>query len=311
MDRPQNSLWGKVGVKRVFSNRTYTKQARSSALTQRILKRFARCPQAWISLAVLIALVLTAILAPYVAPYNPLKIVGGPLLTPQARHLLGTDAVGRDLLSRVIYGGRVSFAVGFLAATISMAVAVPLALIVGTRGGFLQAVIMRTSDGLLAFPTIIIALAVVSVVKPTILSISGAISIAFCPRLLRLIRSEVIAVAKNDYVEAARAIGASQKRILFRCILPNVVSPILVGFSIYFATAILMEAGLSFLGFGVAPPTPTWGFMISEGLSYLRRAPWHSISPGFAIFVAALALNQLGDALRDILDPRMRVARDS
>lgn len=291
--------------------RSPVKSRRPSTLLGRNLKRFARHPQAVISLAVLVALAATVTLASQVAPYNPIKIVGGPLLAPQAKHLLGTDAVGRDLLSRVIHGGRVSFAVGFLAATISMMVAVPLALIVGTRGGFLETLIMRTTDGLLAFPTIIIALAVVSVVKPTILSISGAISIAFTPRLLRLIRSEVISVAKKDYVEAARAIGASQTRILFRCILPNIVSPILVGFSVFFATAILMEAGLSFLGFGVPPPTPTWGFMISEGLAYLRRAPLYSISPGFAIFLAALALNQYGDALRDILDPRMRIGSDS
>ena len=269
--------------------------------------RLLKYPPAWLSLLVLLALILVAGLAPHIAPYSPYKLVAKPILAPQASHLLGTDAVGRDILSRIIYGARVSLSIGFFSALISLAAAIPLALIVGTIGGIVETLIMRFTDGLLAFPTIIIALAVVSVVRPTILTISMAISIAFFPRLLRLIRSEVLIVAKSDFVEAARAIGSPYLRILFHTILPNITSPILVGFAVYFATAILMEAGLSFLGFGVAPPTPTWGFMISQGLVYLRAAPWFSVAPGFAIFIAALALNRFGDALRDVLDPRILI----
>lgn len=267
------------------------------------LKLF-KYPSLVINIIILMVILLVIFFAPIISPYEPLNIVSKPLESLNNDFLLGTDEVGRDIFTRLLYGGRPSLSIGFLSSLIAMIIGVPFGLLAGTSKGVIETIIMRTMDGLLGFPSIILALAVLSIFPSNIFSVSVAISIPFIPRLVRIVRSEVLSIWEKEYVEAAIALGVSRFYLLFKVVLLNCISPILISFSLYFSLGILLESQLGFLGFGIQPPYPSWGYMINRGMLYLRQNPWYSISPGFAVFISALSLNRLGDILRDILDPK-------
>lgn len=246
-----------------------------------------------------------AVLAPAVAPFDPLKVDANAALTaPDAVHRLGTDDIGRDLWSRILFGARTSLAIGLAAVLVSTALGVATALVAGYWGGAADMLLMRLMDGFLAFPGLILALALV-----TFLGVSGptiVLSIAFVamPGLARITRSQVLVERRRDFVDAAILLGASDARVVLRHILPSVASLIVVQASLNVAFAILTEASLSYLGVGMPPPTPTWGGMLRAGYSYLQQAPWVAVTPGLAIFATVLAFNLLGDGLRHVLNPR-------
>lgn len=252
-------------------------------------------------------MIVSAIFAPLIAPYDPveqdiLSLLQGPSLN----HLLGTDELGRDTLSRVIYGSRVSLMVGVIAVSISLIIGSALGLIAGYGRGLIDTVIMQIMDALLAFPTLALALAITAMLGPSLNNTMIAIGITGIPAFARLVRGQVLSLRDLDYVQAAQASGGSNYRIVMQHILPNTMAPIIVQASITIPAAILAEAGLSFLGLGIQPPTPSWGAMLNTARGYIQMSPWLSIVPGVAIFITVLAFNFLGDALRDILDPRLR-----
>lgn len=259
------------------------------------------------SLVIIAAVVLAAALAPWVSPYSPSQIrVDRLLQAPSRAHLLGTDDLGRDVLSRTIYGARIAISVGTIAVTIGLGGGLLLGLIAGYYGGWWDMAIMRVMDAILAFPGILLALALVSAFGQGFRILVLALGLMAVPTYARLSRGEVLSVRQREFVESARASGASDFRLLSRHVLPNITSPLIVQSTLNLATAILSEAGLSFLGFGVPPPTPSWGGMVSTALRYIERASWMVFAPGVAIFIVVLAFNFLGDALRDTLDPKLR-----
>jgi peptide/nickel transport system permease protein len=273
------------------------------------LRALSRDPTAIFGGVVFLIIAFAAVGATQVAPYDPLQVhVRDRLQLPSTAYLLGTDELGRDLLSRIIYGARVSLAVGIVAVLIAALGGVSLGLLGGFFGGGVDAVIMRCMDAVLAFPAVILALAIISALGPSPVNAMIAIGIVTIPSFARITRGSLLSLKAQDFVEASRASGATDARLMFRVLLPNMLSPILVQCSIAFATAILTEAALSFLGLGVQPPTPSWGSMLDFGRKYLTQTPWYSVSAGAAIFVAVLSLNLLGDGLRDALDPRLRRA---
>ncbi len=261
--------------------------------------------------AVLFLVVLGAgTFAPALAPYEPLAVrVSERFQLPSPTHWLGTDELGRDLLSRVIFGARASLTVGVIAVGIAATVGTGWGLIAGYYGGLLNAVIMRGVDGLLAFPAIILAMALTATLGPSLTNAAVAIGIVFIPVFARLAQASALSLKEREFVEAARACGASDRYLLGRVLLPNHLSPLLVQTSVSFANAILTEAALSFLGLGIQPPTPSWGAMLDTGRKYLDQTPWYSVAAGGAILLAVLGLNLLGDGLRDALDPRLRGLR--
>lgn len=262
---------------------------------------------ALVGLALFAALVGMAIFARWIAPYDATAVhIRERLQLPSTTHLLGTDELGRDLLSRLIFGARVSLSVGIISVGIAALFGIPLGLAAAYYGGFTDSLIMRALDGLLAFPTIILALAIVTVLGPSLGNVMIAIGIVSIPRFARITRGSVLVQKEREFVDAARAAGATGGYLMFRVLLPNCLSPLLVETSISFAGAILTEAALSFLGLGVLPPTPSWGAMLDTGRRYLGQTPWYSFSAGAAIFVTVLSLNLLGDGLRDALDPRLQ-----
>jgi peptide/nickel transport system permease protein len=270
--------------------------------------RLIRARLAGLGLVIVILFAFSAILAPLLAPYSPTKqqITNG-LKPPSADHLLGTDQLGRDQLSRILYGGQASLQVGFIAVGIALFVGVALGLIAGYwNNSWLEAIIMRAMDALLAFPALVLALALVAALGPNLQDAIIAIGIVGIPAYARLTRGQVLSVRERDYIEAARTVGATDFRIILRHILPNVTAPLIVQSSLGIAFAILAEAGLSFLGLGVQPPTPSWGEMLNSGRGYLEIDPWLIIGPGTAIFLCVLGFNFLGDGIRDVLDPRLR-----
>jgi len=282
-----------------------SEQAGVSAYARRLVKT----PLARFALASVGALVLMAVLADVLAPYDPIKQnLNRSLEAPSADHLLGTDELGRDVLTRVIYGARVSLQVGVLAVGFALLLGTLLGLLAGyLPGSPLDHVVMRCMDALLAFPAVVLALAITALLGADVRNAMLAIGIVGVPIFARLVRGQVLAVRRLDFVEAAREIGASHRRIILRHILPNIVSAVIVLASLRIAQAILVEATLSFLGMGVQPPTPTWGIMLSNGRAILQMAPWVALAPGAALFLAVLGFNLLGDAIRDALDPRLRV----
>jgi peptide/nickel transport system permease protein len=221
--------------------------------------------------------------------------------------LLGSDQLGRDVASRVLHGARISLSVGLISVTIAVALGAPVGLVAGFYGGRLDGLIMRVLDVLLAFPGILLALAIVSVLTPGLTNVMIAVGLSAVPTYARLVRGSVLAARENLYVEAARALGSRDPSILARYILPNVVAPLVVTATLGLGTAILAAAALSFLGLGSQPPQPEWGRMLSEGRDYLREAWWISTFPGLGIMLTVLGMNLLGDGLRDVLDPRLRV----
>ena len=254
---------------------------------------------------VLCMLLLTALLAPVLAPYDPLaQDLYQRLQPPSTDHWFGTDDFGRDILSRIVYGSRISLRIGLIAISLALTGGTLFGLVAGYRGGMVDMLIMRSMDLMLAFPSILLAIAIVAVIGPGIENAILAVSIVLVPQFARLVRSSVLTVREATYVEAARALGATESRLLFYSILPNCTAPLIVQTTLGMGTAILDAAGLSFLGLGAQPPVPEWGAMLSGGRELLLRAPWVMTFPGLAIFAVVLGLNLFGDGLRDALDPK-------
>lgn len=270
-------------------------------------RRIQKSKGAIIGLVILALLVLTAILAPVLAPFDPVRVNAGGFLTPPSpAHPFGTDQYGRDVFSRVLFGARPSLTVGFISVGIAAIVGVFVGLWAGYYGGILDDLLMRFIDVLLAFPGILLAMAIVSVLGPSLANLMIAVGISAIPSYARLTRGSVLSTREEEYVLAARAVGARNYRILGRHILPNVFAPIIVSATLGIGTSILWAAALSFLGMGSQPPNPEWGRMLSEGRQYLREHWWISTFPGLAIMVTVLSVNLLGDGLRDALDPRLK-----
>ncbi len=249
---------------------------------------------------------LLAAAAPLIAPYNPLAQPAPRLLPPSPAHLLGTDEFGRDVLSRIIYGAQVSFQVGIVSVAIALLLGGTLGLTSGYYLGAVDALVMRLVDVMFAFPTVILIIAIAGVLGPSIGTAMLAIGIVYSPIFARVVRGPTLAVMRQQYVECARAAGAGRWRIMLRYVLPNIAVAVIVQATLSFSTAILSEATLSFLGLGAQPPYPSWGTMLSAGRQYMELAPWLVLYPGLAIALAVLGVNLLGDALRDVLDPRLR-----
>lgn len=260
------------------------------------------------AITILVAAIMCAIFAPMLAPYDPLILFpGASLQPPNLEHPLGTDLLGRDILSRVIFGARVSLTVGIAATSISLSVGTVLGLVAGYLGRYVDNIVMRFIDMMLAFPGILLALTIVSFLGATLFNVMLAVGVSFIPTFARLVRGCVLSAKENLYVDAAKCVGCKPQRIMFRHILPNVVAPVFVLASLAFGWAILSASSLSFLGLGAQPPTPEWGIMVSDGRGFLRDAPWMTAFPGLAIMLVVLAANILGDALRDAFDPRLRL----
>lgn len=260
-----------------------------------------------VALTMIILLVLVALAAPLIAPYDPLgQDILQRLKGPSAAHWLGTDQLGRDVLSRIIYGLRSSLSISASAVFVAFLGGSVLGLLAAYYRGWTERIIMRLMDVLFAFPVMLLAIGVIAVMGPGAVPTAAAIAIVYTPIFARLLRGPALVVAESDFVLSARSIGASDLRIILHHILPNLVSVILVQFSLLLSSAILVEASLSFLGLGTQPPTPSLGMMLSEGRNFLFLAPWAAIFSGVAILIVAFALNLFGDALRDDLDPRLR-----
>ncbi|MDQ6672724.1 MAG: ABC transporter permease [Chloroflexota bacterium] len=256
-------------------------------------------------LLLLALLVLLAILAPLVAPFDPLAQQGGQELRPPgSTFFLGTDEFGRDILSRVVYGSRTSLLVGVVAVAVGAGIGVPTGLVAGYEGGWLDAVIMRIWDAMLAFPGVLMGIAVITVLGPGAFNSAIALALVSMPQFSRLTRACVLAERRKEYVTAAYCLGAGTPRILLGQLLPNCMGPLLVQLSLSMGFAVLLEAGLSFLGLGSQPPEPSWGSMLNQSRAYLRQAPWYGVFPGIALAAMLVGLNYLSDALRDALDPR-------
>jgi peptide/nickel transport system permease protein len=264
-----------------------------------------RNPMGAFGLAVLLALILVAVAAPALAPYHPnYQHDGDELLAPGGAYALGTDELGRDILSRIIWGSRVSLLVGIVAVAIGAGVGIPTGLAAGFFGGWLDSLIMRIWDGLLAFPGILMGIAVVTVLGPGAINAAIALAIVNIPEFSRLTRACVLRERERDYVLAARCVGGRDGRLIGRHLLPNCLAPILVQLSLSMGFAVLLEAALSFLGLGTQAPDPSWGSMLNDSRAYLRQAPWYGVFPGVALAALLVGLNYLSDALRQALDPR-------
>jgi peptide/nickel transport system permease protein len=262
---------------------------------------------ALVGLAILATLAVLAVAAPWLSARDPIRTAPREALQPPgARFVLGSDQFGRDVASRVLHGARVSLLVGVISVSIAVGLGAPIGLVSGYYGGRLDALIMRVMDVMLAFPGILLALAIVSVLSPGLGNVMIAVGLSAVPGYARLVRATVLSAREHLYVEAARALGGRDGAILVRDILPNVVAPLIVTATLGLGGAILSAAALSFLGLGSQPPQPEWGRMLSEGRDYLREAWWISTFPGLGILVTVLAMNLVGDGLRDVLDPRLK-----
>lgn len=283
-------------------------QAASESAWRAAGRRLRRNWGAMAGLVILILLVLSAVFAPQLTSYNPIKQnLMEAFQSPNSQHWLGTDQFGRDILSRLLYGARISLRIGIVSVGIAGSIGITIGLLAGYYGGWIDIVLSRLIDLLLAFPGILLALVIVSVVGPSLFNVMVAVGISAAPSFARMVRGTVLATRENVYVEAAQAVGASDRIILLRHILPNVLAPVIVLSTLGIAGAILTGAALSFLGLGAQPPTPEWGAVLSDGRNHLLRAWWISTFPGLAIMVTVLSINLLGDGLRDALDPRMKL----
>jgi peptide/nickel transport system permease protein len=273
----------------------------------RLWRRFCRNKGAVFGLAVFLAIVFMALFADVIAPHDPLLQNYAHIMEgPSAEHWLGTDSFGRDLLSRIIYGARIALIVGILAVLLAMVVGVALGLLSGYYGGLADTIIMRIMDGLFAFPILILAIALMAVMGFGIRNVIIAVAVVSIAPFARVTRGDVLAVREEPYIEAARLAGISNRSIIFRHVLPNVLAPIIVQGALRVSAAIITEAGLSFLGLGPQPPTPVWGSMIAEGRNFIVMAPHISTYPGIALMITVVGLNLFGDGLRDTLDPKLR-----
>ena len=272
----------------------------------RALRRYAPIG---IGAVLALAMIVMAAFAPLIAPLSPSAQFSDAVLKgPGAveRHALGTDEFGRDILSRIIWGARVSLQVGLASVIFGFGLGVPLGILAGFQGGRIESCIMRCADMLMAFPTLLLALIIVTALGGSLPNEILAIGVALTPNFVRLARSLALTIREQDYIVAARALGSGQLRVMARHVFPNALYALVVVATLYIATAIRTEAGLSFLGFGIPPPTPSWGNILSEGRQYIKCCPWITTFSGLSIMVAVLAFNLVGDALRDLLDPRLR-----
>ena len=275
--------------------------------TRRALRRLMARKGAVAGCVVIAAFVVMALAAPFIAPYDPVATSWTLVRkAPSALHWFGTDDLGRDILSRVIYGARASLVAGAISVGIALGIGVPLGLLAGYRGGFIDALISRITDAMLACPFLILAIALAAFLGPSLGNAMIAIGISTTPIFVRLTRGQTMSVKVEDYVEAARAMGNPRWRIALFHILPNIMPALLVQATLSIASAIIAEAALSFLGLGQQPPAPSWGSMLNAAQRFLTNAPWMALWPGLAIFLVVLSLNLVGDGLRDALDPRQR-----
>ena len=269
--------------------------------------RLRRRKGALVGLAVVVLFIILAVFAPWIAPHDPIAASWSAIRkAPSAQYWLGTDEIGRDVLSRVIWGTRASLLAGIVSVSISLLIGVPLGMMAGFLGGAVDAIISRITDAFLACPFLILAIALAAFLGPSLTNAMIAIGISAAPIFVRLARGQVLSVKVEDYVEAARAVGNSPLRIALRHILPNITAPLIVQATLAIAAAVIAEASLSFLGLGQQPPAPSWGSMLNTAKNYIDNSPWMAISPGVAIFLLVLSFNLLGDGLRDALDPRQR-----
>ncbi len=274
----------------------------------RFWRRFARNRLALFGALIIVLLLVSALLAPVIAPYDPIKTnIRERLQGPSAAHLFGTDDLGRDIFSRVIYGTRISLEVGLISVSIATSIGLLLGLFAGYLGGWVDTLVMRLMDVLFAFPAVLLAIAIMAVLGQSTTNVMIAVGIVYVPIFARVTRGSVLAVRELEFIEAARCIGLRDVDIVFRHVLPNALDAVIVQVSLATAFAILAEAALSFLGLGTQPPDPSWGSMLSFGREYMQEAPWWTIFPGLAIFLTVLALHLIGDGLRDALDPRSDV----
>jgi ABC-type dipeptide/oligopeptide/nickel transport system permease subunit len=292
---------------RPFAAVVASPDARNPALA--LLRAVARHRLAGVGLVIIAVLIIIAMFAPVLAPYSPFQQDLYHVLAPPSRlHLLGTDNLGRDLLSRLLYGARVSLFVGIVSSLVSAVLGVVIGLIAGFKGGIIDAIIMRITDAFLCFPPLIFILAMSAALGPGLQNVMLSFALFGWTGFARLTRGQVLLVRELPFIEAARSVGVPAMRIMFRHILPNIVAPLLVAITITIGTAILVESGVSFLGLGVQPPTASWGKELRVGFTYLEAAPLFSIAPGVMISLAIISFNFVGDGLRDALDPRLRGA---
>ena len=286
------TLKKKKGVAHVFNELVYV---------------FNRNKTTWVGFVILIILVVMALLAPWIAPYNPVEQHILDRFAPaSSKYLLGTDHFGRDILSRILWGSRISLTVGTISVLLGMLVGSIFGIYAGYRGGYIDQFIMGVMDVFMAIPTLLMGLMVVAVLGPSLVNLTIAIALTVAPRFARIARAPTITAKQRDYVEACRAMGFSDLRVMAVHILPNILGELMVMGSLWVATAVRIEASLSFIGLGVKPPTATWGGMIREGFMNILDAPWVSIYPGLFILITVFAFNMLGDGLRDAIDPKLR-----
>ena len=271
----------------------------------RAWKKFKRNRMALLGAGIVLFFVIAALLAPWLATHDPLKTSFMAIRkAPSAAWWLGSDELGRDIFSRLLFGARASLMAGLVSVLIAMAVGVPFGLLAGYFGGWVDSIISRFTEALLAIPFLILAIALAAFLGPSLTNAMLAIGISAAPLFIRLARGQVLGIRKEDFVTSAKALGASHTRIILSHIVPNVIPPLIVQATITIATAIIAEASLSFLGLGLQPPNPSWGSMLSTAKNFMIQAPWMSLFPGIAIFLAVFGFNLLGDGLRDALDPR-------
>jgi peptide/nickel transport system permease protein len=274
---------------------------------QRAFRRLRQRRGAMLGGLVVLLFVAMALLAPWIAPHDPIATSWGAIRkAPSAAHWFGTDEIGRDVLSRVVWGSRASLLAGVVSVSISLLLGIPIGLAAGFLGGWVDALISRITDAFLACPFLILAIALAAFLGPSLQNAMIAIGISATPIFVRLTRAQVINILVEDYIEAARAVGNPPWRIALRHVLPNITAPVMVQATLAIASAVIAEASLSFLGLGQQPPAPSWGSMLNTAKNYVDNAPWMAIWPGLAIFALVLSFNLLGDGLRDALDPRQR-----
>jgi peptide/nickel transport system permease protein len=291
-----------------MSTKTQTVGSRSAFryLLGATIRAFNSNKTSWVGFGLFLIVALAALFAPLLAPYDPLEQdILAKLQPPTAAHLLGTDSFGRDILSRLLYGARISLLIGFAATFVAMVVGSAIGVVAGWYGGRLDAFIMQVMDVLLAFPSLILGLIIVAMLGPSLLNIIAAIALTSVPAFARIARAPTIAMKGREFIDACRALGYSDYRIMGRHILPNIFPEILVMVSLWLANAIRTEASLAFIGLGIKLPAATWGGMIREGFENILDSAWLALSPGFAILVVVFALNLLGDGLRDAIDPKL------
>ena len=288
----------------VNTPRPFLEGALGNALQSRAARRFRRDPGAMIGLVLVVLLLLMALFAPLLAGDPLRQNLSERLQAPSGAHLFGTDQLGRDVFARTVQGSRISLAIGFLVVALSLVVGACVGLLAGVLGGVPDDLLMRPTDIFLAFPALILAMAISAALGPNLTNVMIAVAVVSWPNYARLMRAQVLTLKGLDFVDAARALGASQGRVAWRHLLPNSVAPLLVQASFDVGGAILTAAGLGFIGFGAQPPTPEWGAMVSETRNFILEAPWASAAPAVSILLTVLAFNLLGDGVRDVLDPR-------